>query len=762
MYHRKLLLLLTLLLFYSFNSFSQNSPPAENKHHKRVYANMLDANRASAQLAGESGPANVNWINDGKRFSYIKRVDNKQQIWVNDPQTGQDELIFDPDSIYIPGTNTPFTFGSFQWSLNSKFILFRSNFRAVWRRTGIADYYFYSLADKTLKLVAKDAQTAEISPDGTKVGFETGGNLFVFDFKSDITTQLTFDAKDYFYNGRFGWVYAEEFGLPKAWLWSPDGRSIAFWQTDERSVPLSQFTDFTGQHSYFSIIPYPKVGDPIPLVKVGVINVDNKRITWTNIDVGDGYIPRIYWTSVPEVLGVVHLNRKQNQLRLFFCNISNGNAKPIMEESSESWIDVFNYAGTNHFFFFPDNKKEFFWVSDRDGWNHIFKFDYNGKLLKQITKGNWEVSRIEAINEKTETIYFSSTEKSPLERYLYSIDFNGNNKTTLTNSPGMHRFNVSPDGVYYIDSYSTVTTPLRVELRSTKNNTIKVLEDNAKVYDYLATHFYSPSELFNFTTSDGAKLDGYIVKPKDFDPAKKYPLLLNIYGGPLVQFVYNQFSNDGFEQYLAQQGYVIVNVNNRGCTGYGRDFAKIIYGSIGKYASNDFVETVKYMSSFPWIDVDKIGIKGISFGGYISSYTMLKYPGIFKVALVSAAITDLTLYDATYTERYMGLLAENKDGYKNNSPVTLVDNLKGKMLLVHSGADDNVHFQNSMQLLTEFIEKGKDIDLRIFPKGGHGVAYNEISRALLNAQYLDYLNRYLKGDDSTHETDKINTDPSEW
>lgn len=756
MYQKSYLLLLILILSSVQRSFSQNN----SSERKKEYASMLDANRAASILAGSNGPAGVNWINDDQ-YSYIKRTNNTQQIWVYDTRTEKDELIFNAAGMSIPGMNTAFTFVSFQWSKDSKFILFRSNFRSVWRRTGIADYYYYSIADKTLKQAAKDAQTAEISPDGTKVGFETGGNMFVFDFKTEKTTQFTFDAKDYFYNGRFGWVYAEEFGIPQAWVWSPDSKSIAFWQTDERAVPLAQYSDYTGQHASYTLIPYPKVGDPVPQVKIGVINTENKAITWANIEVGDGYIPRIYWTSEHGILGIVHLNRKQSRLKLLFCDISNGNAKPVMEESSDSWIDVFNYAGTNHFFLFPENRKEFFWVSDRDGWNHIYKFDYNGKLIKQITKGNWEVSRIETVNEKTGTIYYSSTEKSALERHLYSIDFNGNKKTSFSDLPGMHRFNVSPGGENYIDSYSTITSPAKVELRSTKSKIVKVLEDNAKVHHFLKDHFYTSRELFNFTTTDGARLDGYIVKPKDFDPGKKYPLLLNIYGGPLVQFVYNQFSSDGFEQYLSQEGYVIVNVNNRGCTGYGRDFAKIIYGNIGKYASNDFIETVRYMTSFPWIDKDKIAIKGTSFGGYISSYTMLKYPATFKVALVSAAITDLTLYDAVYTERYMGLIAENKEAYTNNSPVTFAGDLKGKMLLVHSGADDNVHLQNAMQLLTAFIDKGKDIDVRIFPKGGHGVSYNEISRALFNAQYLDYLNRHLKGDTSTHETDLINQSVSE-
>lgn len=749
-------ILITLLSCLTISAFSQKNVVVSDTNLSKDYTSTLDALRGEVQLAGGTGPASVNWIDKGRRFSYITNEAGRQQIRAFDIQTKEDVLIFDPLNIKATNGTTHFTYTSFQWSLDSKYILFQSNFRPIWRKTGIADYYFYSLADKTLKLVAKDAQTAEISPDGTKVGFERNGNLFVFDFKTEEDIQLTFDAKEYFYNGRSGWVYAEEFALSQAWLWSPDSKYIAFWQTDEHSIPLFQMTDYSGQHPSYFTIPYPKVGDPIPEVKIGVIDVSKKSISWMNINVDGGYIPRLYWTAEPGILGVVHLNRKQNHLTLLFCDIVSGNARPIMDETSEKWIDVFNFVGTMHFFLFPENKKEFFWVSDRDGWNHIYKYDYNGKLLKQITKGGWEVSRIEAVNSKTGTIYYSSTEGSPLDRRLYGVDFNGNNKTRFTYLPGMHRFNVAPDGENYIDSYSSANTPLKVELRSAKNKLVKVFEDNVQVQKYLATHFYAPRELFSFNTSDGQKLDGYILKPEHFDPQKKYPLLLNIYGGPSSQFVLNEFGTDSFEQYLAQKGYVIVNVNNRGTTGYGRDFQKSIYRNLGKYQSYDFVETAKYMSAFPWIDANKIAIKGRSYGGFISSFTMLKYPGVFKVALVAAGVTDWTLYDATYTERYMDLLADNKEGYRNNSSVALAGNLQGKMFLAHSGLDDNVHLQNTMQLMNAFIEKGKDADLRIFPKGGHRVGYNEISQALLYAQYLDYLNRYLKGDNTTHETDLIN------
>ena len=294
-----------------------------------------------------------------------------------------------------------------------KYILFQTNFRKVWRRSGESDFYFYSITDKSLKLVAKDARTAEISPDGLKVGFERDGNLFVFDFVTQDEIQLTDDADEYFYNGRFGWVYEEEFGLAQAWAWSPDSKFIAFWKSDERKVPIFQMTDYSGQHAQYVNVPYPKVGDPGPEVQIGVINLDQKTIKWMDTSDEGGYIPRIYWTSEPGKIAIVQLNRKQNHLKLFFNDAISGKGELIMEEISEQWIDVFDFTVILHFFVFPEDKKEFYWVSDRDGWSHIYRYDYQGNLINQVTKGNWEVLKINGINPKNNTIYYTSTENSP-------------------------------------------------------------------------------------------------------------------------------------------------------------------------------------------------------------------------------------------------------------------------------------------------------------------------------------------------------------
>lgn len=724
------------LLFFWLSAFSQ----------KEKYQSLREALFSSGQLIGETGPESVNWIDGGNRFSFIDTDDNGRQIIKSyNPATGKEAVIFSAENINFPGTGKPFKYRSFQWSKDSKYVLFQANFRPVWRNSGISDYYYYSLENKNLTLVAQDARTAEVSPDGRKVAYEREGNLFLFDFAMEKETQLTTDAQENVYNGRFGWVYEEEFGLVQAWMWSPDSRYIAYWQTDEREVPLFRMTDYAGQHPDYVQIPYPKVGDKNPEVRIGVIDLQDNSRQWMQVRTKGGYIPRLYWTSVPGQLAVVHLNRAQTHLKLFFCKAKTGDMKLITEEKSEAWIDVFDFfAGIMHLFLFPEDRQEFFWISDRDGWSHIYRYDYEGNLINQVTQGAWEVVIVNAVDNKNNTIYYTSTEDSPLERQLYAIHFDGSKKKKLTRKPGRHFLDVSPNAAYYIDTYSNVNTPRQVELWNTKGKMLEKMVDNAAVEAFLDKHQYAPRELFSFTTSDGQELDGYIIRPFNFDENKTYPLLLNVYGGPGAQSVYNEFGANGWEQYLAQSGYVIASINNRGSSGYGSKFEKIIYKTLGEWESLDFVETAQFLGNKPWIDKNNIAIRGHSYGGYISSYTVLYRPGTFKVALVGAPVTDWRLYDSIYTERYMGLLSENEEGYIQSAATTHAGNLDAHMLIAHATMDENVHVQNTFQLVTAFIDHGKSHDLRIFPPGAHGVAYNSQSYVLLFSEYTDYLNRFLK------------------
>lgn len=708
---------------------------------KQSFQNLQQALAATGQLAGSQGPASVNWIDGGTRFSFL----DKGVIKSYSPKDQREEVVFNGSNLTFPGTNQPFAYESFQWSKDSKNLLFQSNFRPVWRRSGISDYYVYSVVSKELKLVAKDAQTAQLSPDGLKIGYERDGNLFVFDFATQQETQLTHDAAPYFYNGRFGWAYEEEFGLAQAWEWSPDSKFIAFWQIDERQVPIYAMTDYKGFDEDFVKLPYPRVGDKNPTARIGVVELTNPKTQWMKIDLGDGYLPRIYWTSQEGQLVVVHLNRKQNHLKLFMTNVRTGDAKQILEEKNNAWIDVFDFfAGILHYLYFPANSNEFFWVSERDGFAHIYRYDYSGKPLNQVTKGNWEVVFVHNVDAKNKKIYYTSTEQSPLDRQLYVVDFDGKNKQKLSQAPGRHKIDFSPNSQYYIDRFSNATTPLRVELFDTKGKSLKVLEANTNVSKFLENHVYSPKEVANFKTSDGQKIDISIIKPHPFDASKKHPVLIDIYGGPGAQSVYNEFSTSGWHQFLAQQGYVVVSVNNRGSGGYGYDFEKVVYEKLGQYESRDFVETARYLATLPWVDAGRIGIKGHSYGGYMSSYTMLAHPGIFKTSLVGAPVTDWRLYDSIYTERYMGLLPENEAKYQASAVSPKAKNLRGKMFIAHSTMDENVHIRNTMQLMNALEDAGKDADLRIYPPGAHGVAYNSTTSLLLHQQYTDYLEKYLK------------------
>ncbi len=710
---------------------------------KKEYESLRDAIFSAGNLRGSSGPANVVWIGDGEKYSYTKNNNGAQEIWIYDIKSGKENLAFSSsEKTFVDGSN--FRYTSFQWAGDYKYLLFQTNFNPVWRYSGNSDYYYYSITEDKLEIVVEQAFTAEVSPDGSKLGYGKDGDLFMYTFSSGETKRFTDDAEKHFYNGRWGWAYEEEFGLVQAWKWSPDSKYIAFWQSDERHVPIYKLTDFEGMHPEYMEVPYPKVGDPAPYVKVGVINTDNGSKEWIEFDLKGGYIPRIYWTSKADHLALVYMNRPQNQVEVYMTNVTNNERNLIYSESSETWIDIFDFfAGELDHFYFPDDQEAFYFVSERDGWAHIYMISYDGKTIKQITSGNFEVIGIKTIASEKGLIYYTSTETSPLEINLYSIKLNGKGKKRITNAVGNHRVNVSPNGNYYFDRYSSVSTPSNALLYRTDGKLIKDFTDNSRVETFLKEHVYAPMELFSFTNSDGMVLDGYIIKPINFDPEKSYPLLLDIYGGPGSQEVYNTFDNDGWHQWLAQQGFVIASINNRGNGGYGSAFEKVVHKQLGKMEASDFVEGAQFLAQNSWIDGDRMAIRGHSYGGFMSAYIMVNHPGVFKASIVAAPNSDHRLYDCILTERLMGLLEDNEEGYINSAVATNADKLEGKMLLVHSLMDENVHPQHTFQLVNAFIQAGKDVDLRIYPPGDHGVAYDLPSYLLLMNQYTDFLKEHL-------------------
>lgn len=660
---------------------------------KNRFKNIQEVIQTSGALAGKSGPRSLNWIDNATRYSYIATNDStkREEIRAFDPKTGKDELIFDANGMKFPDTNEVFSYRSFQWAHDSKHILFDTHFRRIYRRSGTSDYYVYSLAERSLTSAAKNAMTAELSPDGSTVGYERNGNMFIYDFAAKAETQLTNNATENVFNGHYDWVYEEEFGQAQAWSWSPDSKFIAYWQFDESPVPIIQISNYEGFHNEWEKIPIPQVGDANPRVKIGVLDVRTHKNVWLNPgESGDFYIPRIYWTSEPNTLAMIVLNRGQNDMKLYFFNVTNGERRLVMEEKNSTWVAIFNfYTGVNDMMFFPEKTHEFFWVSDRSGYYQVYRYGYDGKLINRVTNGEWDVIKVMGIHPEKKTIYYTSAEASPVEEQLYSIRFDGKSEKRLSKAPGYHQFNVSPNCGYYVDTYSSIDQPRQVELWNTDGSMTKKLEDNISVTKYLATHAYSPRELFSFTTSDGVKLDGSMIRPVPFDPSKKYPVVLAIYGGPESHSVYNSFDFSAWDQWLAQHGYIIADVNNRGNANYGSAFLKVGYRNLGYWESKDFVETAHYLAALPYVDRDKMAIMGTSYGGYGTVFTMLAHPGVFKVGIANSPVTDWRLYDDIYTERYMGLLPENEPGYNKSSCLTYADSLRGKLLIVHSQMDDN-------------------------------------------------------------------------
>jgi len=712
---------------------------------KKTFANVMEALQASGAMSGRSGPRGVNWIDGGNRYSYTTRGADGEEIRATDPATGEDVLLFSAKGMMFPDTAAPFAYRSFQFAQDSKHLIFQTRFQQIYRRSGSSDYFVYSLADQSLQLAAKGAQTGELSPDGKLFGYELGGDLYVRDLSTDADRRLTTGATETLFNGRFDWVYEEEFGMAQAWNWSPDSRHLAYWQVDASAEPVIQLTDYEGRHPEWDRLRIPQPGDSNPTVRIGVVDVATGSQVWLDTGArGDFYIPRIYWTSSADTLAVLELNRKQNTLRLFFFNVHDAGRRLVRTWTSDTWLDVYDfYAGIQDMMTFPARSREFFWISDQDGWQHIYRYDYSGKLIKQVTSGPWTVTRIEGTDPERKLIYYSSTEVSPLQRQLYVVGFDGKGKRRLTTTPGTHAIDMGPNSRYYIDRWSSTTQPRQVELWAAGDRKLKTLEDNAAVTTWLTEHAYSPDELFQFTTSDGQVLDGSMIKPPDFDPARKYPVILAIYGGPGSQQVYDRFASSGIDQWRAQQGYIVVGLNNRGSNNYGSAFMKQVYRSLGKYEAMDFAEAARWLAKQPWVDGSRIAIDGTSYGGYSVLYTMAAYPDAFAAGIANSAVTDWRLYDTIYAERYMDLLEDNAAGYDSAAVNPRAGRITGRLLVIHSMMDDNVHPVNTMQFLTAATNAGVDAELRIYPPGRHGAAYNFPSFRMIMEVSDDFLARTI-------------------
>ncbi|MFD1016409.1 S9 family peptidase [Winogradskyella rapida] len=638
--------------------------------------------------------------------------------------------------------------GFFDYKFNSdesKLILTTQS-QPVFRRSTLGEYYIYDIATKKVTKVSDQlVQEPTLSPDGTKIAYGFENNLYVKDLTSGTVEQITTDGeKNKIINGITDWVYEEEFSFVRAFDWSADSQQIAFIRFDETDVPEFSM-DVYGSELYPTqhVFKYPKAGEANSKVSLHLYNVTSKKLEELKVDktYKDFYIPRLEWTNEANVLSVQYMNRHQNELDLWMFDTKTMDAKKVLAEKDKAYIDV-----TFNLTFLKDNS--FIWTSELDGFNHIYHYNKDGKLINQVTTGDWEVTDYYGFNEKANTIYFQSTENGSINRDVYSIKLNGKNKKRLTQKTGTNSASFSADFTYFINTFSNASTPQQYTLHKAKTGELlKKIIDNKALAEKLQDYTISEKE-FSTISVNGNALNMWTIKPKDFDATKQYPLFMYQYSGPGSQQVANRWNgaNDYWYQMLAQEGYIVVCIDGRGTGFKGADFKKVTQNELGKYEVEDQIEAAKQLGERDYIDASRIGIWGWSFGGFMSSNALFKGNDVFKMAIAVAPVTSWRFYDSIYTERYMTTPQENASGYDDNSPINHVDKLKGDFLLIHGSGDDNVHVQNTMRMVEALIQADKQFEWMIYPDKNHGI-YGGNTRLHLYKKMTNFIHSTL-GDSS--------------
>lgn len=611
-------------------------------------------------------------------------------------------------------------------------ILIATNSAPIYRHSFTAVYYLYDIKTNSLTKVSNNAiQEPLLTADGTKIAYAFENNIYVFDVNKKATTQVTNDGVyNKVINGITDWVYEEEFAFVRAFDWNADGTQLAYVRFDESDVPTFSM-DVYGKELYPSqqVFKYPKAGENNSKVSLHIY--DAKKASTKKValnETKDYYIPRIKFTNNANLLSVQTLNRHQNELNLYFVDVTSAKVNTILTEKDKAYVDV-----TDNLTFLNDNS--FIWTSEKDGYNHIYHYNTDGSLKKQVTSGNWEITNYYGYNKENETIYYQSVENGSTKRDVYSIKLNGKNKKQLTTTSGTNSATFSPDFKYFINNHSSSTKAPSIALHeSTSGKMVKEIINNNALEEKLKKYDLPKKEYTTFKNEVGNELNAYIYKPKNFDPKKKYPVLMHQYSGPGSQQVADRWfgSDDYFHMMLTQNDYIVVSVDGRG-TGYkGADFKKVTQKELGKYEVEDQIYVAKQLAKESYIDANRIGIWGWSFGGFMSSNCLFQAPDVFKTAVAVAPVTSWLFYDTVYTERFMTTPQENAAGYDNNSPITHAKNLKGNFLLIHGTADDNVHVQNAMVLINELVHQNKDFDWLIYPDKNHGINGGKTREQLYN------------------------------
>ena len=635
-------------------------------------------------------------------------------------KTGQEvETLFDAgeyDEIH--------RFGSYEFSKSENKILIATQVNPIYRRSFTAEYYVYDRQDQTLKPLSTNGpqRLATFSPQGDKVGFVRNNNLFIKDLQKGTEEQITHDGQyNHIINGTTDWVYEEEFAITQGFHWSPEGDKIAFYKFDESRVKVFHMTMYQDQlYPEDYAFKYPKAGEKNSIVRIFVYNLEDG--TTREMDTGeetDQYIPRIKWTPDNNRLCMIRMNRLQNQIEIMLANARSGDSKVIYQETNPYYISQIG----DDYPTFINQGEQFIIYSEKDGYNHLYLYDLEGNLVHQITDGQWDVTGFTGYDDQQDRVFYSSAEQSPLQRHIYSIATDGSDKRQITNKEGWNQADFSQGYQYYINYHSTANSPQVVTLHDRNGELIRTLEDNSRLKQKIEEYGFTDKEFIQINTpSSEYDLNAYMIKPPDFDPEKAYPLFMFLYGGPGSQEVTESWGGRiAWFQMLAQRGYVIAVVDNRGTGARGQHFKKMTYGELGKYETIDQIEAARYFGDKDYINASRIGIFGWSYGGYMSSNCLFQGNETFSMAIAVAPVTNWRYYDTIYTERFMGLPQENPDGYDDNSPINHVEGLKGDYLLIHGTGDDNVHFQNSIELAEELVQANKQFEMQFYPDKNHGI-----------------------------------------
>ncbi len=639
--------------------------------------------------------------------------------------TQTDDNLFDPNAI-IDESGKKLDTRDYEVSADKKRVLFFNGREPIYRRSSKSNVYVYDVAAKKTVLLNKGKVLhPTISPDGNKLAYVFDNNLYIYDFNSGTSKAVTTDGKwNYIINGNCDWVYEEEFEFTRAFEWNADGSHLAYYKFDESKVKEYAFTVYDDAYNKQYTYKYPKAGEENSKVSIHIYNVATGQDVKAQYEQGDIYIPRIKWTQQNNKLVVYWMNRHQDHLKLLLTDAATGEAQTMYDEKNKYFVEI------NDNWWFLKDGKNFMFTSDMNGYTQLYNYSIDGKKKIQINKARYDVAGVEAVDEKNRLVYYTLAYPTPMDRNLFVSDFDGKSTTMLTNGSGWHRIEFNNDYTQFYDYHSTIATPQVVSLytinRTKKSISAvrnKVVNESAKLKSVLGQYALGKPEFIRVPNSKGDTLNGWMLKPANFDASKKYPVLFCNYGGPGSQQVANRFGAVSmWHQMLAQNGFIVVSVDNTGTGFRGEEFKKKTYLQLGKYEIEDQIDAAKYLGGLSYIDKDRIGHWGWSYGGFMSSLAITKGADVFKAAVAVAPVTSWRYYDNIYTERYMRTPQENASGYDENSPINFTHLIKGKYLIIHGTADDNVHFQNSVEMIKALVKSNIDFESAYYPNKNHGIS----------------------------------------